>query len=144
MTNELKIIETDGKRVLTTEQLAEGYKAEQRRISENFNSNKKRYIEGKHYYLLEGESLRQFKNQYGNSVVAQNSSKLYLWTERGALYHAKSLNTDEAWDTYDKLVESYFRYKQIVPDNEFDIMRMYIDKLEEMKYGMNKAITASS
>lgn len=33
---------------------------------------------------------------------------------KGAFLHAKSLNTDKAWELYDKLVDSYFR-KTVVP-----------------------------
>ena len=36
---------------------------------------------------------------------------LYLWTEKGALLHAKSLNTDKAWEVYDYLVDFYFGAK---------------------------------
>ena len=47
-------------------------------------------------------------------MTGANSSKvrtLYLWTEKGALLHAKSLNTDKAWEVYDFLVENYFQKK---------------------------------
>ncbi|WP_017728536.1 ORF6N domain-containing protein [Halalkalibacterium ligniniphilum] len=114
--NELKIIEISGQRVLTTNQLAESYGTDNRRISENFSSNKHRYKQDKHYILLEGEGLRDFKNKYGNSVVAQTANKLYLWTEKGAWLHAKSLNTDEAWEAYEMLVDDYYRQKQTVID----------------------------
>lgn len=111
--NELKITEYKNIRVLTTQQIAEAYGTEDRRISENFNSNKGRYIEGKHYIKLEKQELKEFL-QSVNSVV-QNPSKirtLYLWTEKGAFLHAKSLNTDRAWEIYDKLVDSYFNKKE--------------------------------
>ena len=111
--NELQVIEHSNQRVLLTSQMAEAYGATERRISENFNANKERYQEGKHYYCLTGSNLKEFL-QYGNSVV-QNSSKirtLYLWTEKGALLHAKSLGTDKAWEVYDMLVETYFNAKQ--------------------------------
>ena len=35
-------------------------------------------------------------------------NKLYLWTQKGAFLHAKSLNTDTAWKVYDRLVDDYF------------------------------------
>lgn len=38
-----------------------------------------------------GDDLKTFKSEYGNSVVAENINKLYLWTEKGALLHAKFL-----------------------------------------------------
>lgn len=112
--NNLQVIENEGQRVLTTAQLADAYETTERRISENFNANKKRYVEGKHYYCLAGEALKVFKNNdYGNSVFAANLNKLYLWTEKGALLHAKSLNTDKAWEVYDELVEIYFRAQRM-------------------------------
>ena len=39
---------------------------------------------------------------------------MYFWTEKGAFLHAKSLNTDKAWELYDKLVDCYFR-KAVAP-----------------------------
>lgn len=106
--NDIQVIEQQGVRVLTTAQLAECYETTERRISENFNANKERYEEGKHYIVLEGEEKRDFLNRteipYGS-----RAAKFYLWTERGALLHAKSLNTDKAWEVYGELVETYFR-----------------------------------
>ncbi len=113
--NALKIVEYQNQRVLLTSQLAESYGTTPRRISENFTENKKRYVEGKHFYSLEGELLKEFKREYGNSVVANTVNKLYLWTERGAFLHAKSLNTDKAWEVYDSLVEHYFQSKEVQP-----------------------------
>ena len=104
-----KMIEQDGQRVLTTAQLAEAYGTSTQRISHNFSQNKKRYVEGKHFYYLTGESLKEFA--MSNFDTANKGGKMYLWTERGALLHAKSLNTDKAWEVYDFLVEHYFRAK---------------------------------
>lgn len=109
MTN-LQVIENEGKRVLTTAQLAESYGTTTKVISYNFNSNKERYIEGKHFYYLEGEKKRDFCNRL-EIQDGSKATKLYLWTEKGALLHAKSLNTDKAWEVYDFLVESYFTKK---------------------------------
>ena len=59
--SELTVIEQEGQRVLTTKQLAEFYGADVKKIHDNFANNKERYVEGKHFYCLEGESLREFK-----------------------------------------------------------------------------------
>ena len=110
---DLMVIEQQGVRVLTTAQLAECYGTDTTTIKQNFNNNKRRYEEGKHYVLLKGADLQAFKNQVENfDLVKKNASALYLWTERGALLHAKSLNTDKAWEVYDQLVETYFRAKK--------------------------------
>lgn len=100
-------IENKGERVLTTAQLAEYYETDGKVISDNFNNNIKRYTEGKHFYRLTGKELKAFKNYSENfGLVDKRASSLYLWTEKGALLHAKSLNTDKAWEVYDFLVEN--------------------------------------
>lgn len=129
--NNPKITEYRDIRVLTTQQIAEAYGTEERRISENFNANKKRYVEGKHFIRLEGQELKEFL-QSAISVV-QNPNKvrsLYLWTEKGAFLHAKSLNTDVAWEVYDRLVDSYFQKPQKrLTDRE--MMRIQLEMYDE-------------
>lgn len=113
--NEITIVEYQNQRVLLTSQLAKSYETTTRRISENFNANKERYVEEKHFYCLEGDALRNFRANTEITDLPSNINKLYLWTEKGALLHAKSLNTDKAWEVYDRLVETYFRAKEVMP-----------------------------
>ncbi len=109
----LQRIETKGQSVLTTKQIAQAYETEAIKIQQNFTNNRKRFIEGKHYILLAGKELKQFKSDFENfEVVTKTVNRLYLWTEKGALLHAKSLNTDKAWEVYDYLVDFYFRVKE--------------------------------
>lgn len=110
--DELQIIEHEGIRVLTTRQLAEVYETSTENIKQNFKRNKGRFIEGRDYYLLKGEQLKEFL-QVTNSHL-QNQSKIrsmYLWTERGANRHSKILDTDQAWKQFDILEETYFKVK---------------------------------
>lgn len=113
--NELQITEYKNIRVLTTQQIAEAYGSDTRVISNNFNRNKERYIEGKHYICLEDGEKREFVDHHQIDDGSKKASKLYLWTEKGAFLHAKSLNTDVAWEVYDKLVDSYFEKSKAVP-----------------------------
>ncbi|WP_338788771.1 ORF6N domain-containing protein [Metabacillus sp. FJAT-53654] len=114
--NHLQPIQSNGQRVLTSNQLADAYGTTNRRISENFNANKERYSVGKHFFLLQGDEVKAFGDHYGNSVSVERVSKMYLWTEKGAWLHAKSLNTDQAWDAYEKLVDDYYTVKEnVVP-----------------------------
>lgn len=106
--NNLTVTEYKDIRVLTTQQIAEAYETTDKVISNNFNNNKDRYKEGKHYICLIGEELRAFKGKSLNLGIAPNANKFYLWTEKGAFLHAKSLNTDKAWEVYDHLVDTYF------------------------------------
>lgn len=103
----LTIIELRGKRVLTTAQLGAQYETSSDKISYNFNYNKERYKEGKHFILLQGEELKAFKD--ANREFQGSLNKLYLWTERGAWLHAKSLNTDRAWEAYELLLDEYYK-----------------------------------
>ena len=113
-----KALEVKGIRVLTTKQLSEMYETDIKTISYNFSYNKKKYTEGKHYIKLEGNELREFKANREIPDCHKFSAHLYLWTEKGALLHAKSLNTDKAWQVYDYLVDFYFREKrEVVPVN---------------------------
>lgn len=109
----LSVTEYEGIRVLTSKQLAEAYGTTPDVIGYNYRYNRERYKEGKHYIMLEKQALREYKI---TNVEIQRSlpkiSKLYLWTEKGALLHAKSLNTDKAWEVYDYLVDYYFRAEE--------------------------------
>lgn len=107
--NELQITEFNKIRVLTTQQIAEAYGTDSKVISYNFNHNKERYVEGKHYIRLEGDELKAFREIHD---LPSNLNKLYLWTEKGAFLHAKSLNTEEAWAVYENLVDTYFNRKK--------------------------------
>lgn len=107
--NELQITEYKDIRVLTTQQIAEAYGTDSKTISYNFNHNKDRYKEGKHYICLVGEELKAFREIH---ELPNNVSKLYLWTEKGVFLHAKSLGTDEAWEVYERLVDFYFNKKK--------------------------------
>lgn len=99
----------NGQTVITTAQLAEVYGTAADNISDNFNRNKERFIVGKHYILLEGKALKEFKNYSAESgLVAKNARQLYLWTRRGASRHCKILGTDKAWEQFDYLEENYF------------------------------------
>lgn len=122
---DLQVIEHQSQRVLLTQQLAESYGTDNKSISYNFNHNKERYQEGKHYFLLQGNDLKAFREIHD---LPNNLNKVYLWTERGAFLHAKSLNTDKAWEVYDSLVEHYFKSREeekvSLPSDPMEILKL--------------------
>lgn len=114
--NQLEPTILNGKRVLTTAQLAGAYGTEPRIINNNFGRNISRYKAEKHYFLLEGTDLKEFKRNHQFDESLNRVNKLYLWTEKGAWHHAKSLNTDQAWDAYEMLVDEYYTIQEnVVP-----------------------------
>ena len=119
--NELTVLEHNDMRVMTTEQLAEAYGCDVQHIKQNFNNNKERFTDGKHYFRLEGADLKSFKRQVENFdlPVSKFASAIYLWTKRGAARHSKMLGTERAWDVFDELEESYFNPMKNMTPEEF-------------------------
>ncbi|EER4495273.1 ORF6N domain-containing protein [Escherichia coli] len=98
--------------VITTELLARLYGTEAIRIQQNHHENKSRFIEGKHFFKAVGDELKNLRlvlNESQNEVkISPKTRTLILWTERGAARHAKMLETDQAWEVFEKLEDSYF------------------------------------
>ncbi|EBH4418298.1 ORF6N domain-containing protein [Salmonella enterica subsp. enterica serovar Carrau] len=95
--------------VITTELLAQLYATKAEYIRRNHNRNEGRFIEGKHFFIAKGEVLESLKKSLRPfQDIAPNVRKLILWTERGAARHAKMLETDQAWEVFEKLEDCYF------------------------------------
>ncbi|EME8576055.1 ORF6N domain-containing protein [Salmonella enterica] len=129
--------------VITTELLAQLYGTETNNIKVNYTRNAERFVCGKHYFKLEGDELREFKNKVTQSnLVAPRAKHLILWTERGAARHAKMLETDQAWEVFEKLEDCYFSQKQQTPTRQASptIDMMNIDLLIQIRDGNVKDI----
>ncbi|EGG0944422.1 phage antirepressor Ant [Escherichia coli] len=98
--------------VITTELLARLYGTEAIRIQQNHHENKSRFIEGKHFFKAVGDELKNLRlvlSESQNAVkISPKTRSLILWTERGAARHAKMLETDQAWEVFEKLEDCYF------------------------------------
>jgi len=105
----LDVIEHREQRVLSTVQLADAFDTNNKIITRNFQRNKDHYEEGKHYFSLSGDALKKFKTERQNDVSLKYVSVYYMWTEKGAWLHAKSLNSDRAWEAYQSLIDSYYQ-----------------------------------
>lgn len=128
---ELAVTEYRCQRVLTTQQIAEAYGTDGKVISYNFNHNKDRYVEGKHFICLTGDELRRFREIHD---LPSNLNRIYLWTEKGAFLHAKSLNTDQAWEVYDRLVDNYFQKK----DDKTNMPMSYRDAIAQLLESLDR------
>ncbi|HCK2461828.1 TPA: ORF6N domain-containing protein [Escherichia coli] len=99
--------------VITTELLAQLYGTEILNIQVNFTRNKERFVAGKHFFKAAGEELKKLRLTLSKSQnpISPKTRSLILWTERGAARHAKMLETDQAWDVFEKLEDCYFSQK---------------------------------
>ena len=97
--------------VVTTAMLAKAYGCDTTSIKTNFNRNRERFVEGKHFFMLTNGDLRKFRDCVTdcNAQIPARTRNLTLWLERGAARHAKMLNTDQAWDVFEMLEETFFR-----------------------------------
>lgn len=112
---EISIINYKAIPIVTTEMLADFYGTDIDNIRQNFSRNVERFVEGKHFYKLEGSELKAFKNSVTNChAVKKNARIVNLWTERGAARHAKMLDTDQAWEVFEQLEDCYFHRKEIL------------------------------
>ena len=94
--------------VITTELLAHLYGADVNSIQQNHKRNSVRFIEGKHFFKVMGEELKNLRLTVSQLQISPKTRSLILWTERGAARHAKMLETDQAWEVFEKLEDSYF------------------------------------
>ena len=94
--------------VLTTELLSNFYQTEVKNIQQNYKRNESKFIEGKHYFKLSGSELAALRPSLRGLQISSKTRSLILWTERGAARHAKMLDTDQAWEVFEKLEDSYF------------------------------------
>ncbi|EII7652400.1 ORF6N domain-containing protein [Escherichia coli] len=97
--------------VITTELLAHLYGADVNSIQQNHKRNSVRFIEGKHFFKVMGEELKNLRLTVSQLQISPKTRSLILWTERGAARHAKMLETDQAWDVFEKLEDCYFSQK---------------------------------
>ncbi|ELU6280281.1 phage antirepressor KilAC domain-containing protein, partial [Escherichia coli] len=148
--DEIPVLEWQGVRVVTTETLARGYGTETIRIRQNHHENKVRFVEGKHFFKVEGESLRELKHRVALNYsvkIARNVRSLTLWTERGAARMSKIVDTNEAWAFFEKLEDSYFRQKEqqpvAIPQTLPEALRLAAE-LAEQKMQLEQQLVAAA
>lgn len=130
------VITYRNQRVVTTDSLAAGYSTTTQNITNNFNRNKNRFIEGKHYFRVEGEEVENLRNSLSYVQISPKTRSLYLWTERGASHHAKMIETEQAWDFFEQLEDHYFGMREVygvtLPDisDPIKLARAWADAME--------------
>jgi hypothetical protein len=102
--------------VVSSDLLAKAYGAETVQIRKNFNRNKQRFSDGKHYHVVSGKELKaladgvpkRYAMEEGMTMPNLRGPSVTLYTKRGAALHAKMLETDTAWEVYEGMVDFYF------------------------------------
>ncbi|EAA2617524.1 ORF6N domain-containing protein [Salmonella enterica] len=139
----LSVVSHSNVPVITTELLASLYATNTDNIKKNYSRNQERFVLGKHFFKLEGTELKEFKDRVTLShSVAKHTRSLILWTERGAARHAKMLETDQAWEVFEKLEDCYFSQKQPATTRQVEpaVDMLNIDILIQIRDGNVKDI----
>ncbi|QXN82693.1 ORF6N domain-containing protein [Salmonella enterica subsp. diarizonae] len=128
--------------VITTELLAKLYETEEKHIRQNFKRNECRFIAGKHFFKVSGSELDDLRTSQRGLQISPKTRSLILWTERGAARHAKMLETDQAWEVFEKLEDCYFSQKQQPPTRQVQpaVDMLNIDLLIKIRDGNVKDI----
>lgn len=100
----------DGRRVVTFKDIDLVHERADGTASRNFRQNRDRFIEYEDYFKVSADEIRR-TNLF--DIPDKATSDYILVTESGYLMLVKSFNDDLAWDVQRKLVDSYFRVKEV-------------------------------
>jgi len=136
MSNELiingqtvKIIEWNGKRVITTQEMAVHHDIETRILNQKFRRNKKHFIENSDYFVVKKEMVTNCDDLLKSFY--HDSGELFLFTESGYLKFVKTINDDKAWEIYNQLIDAYFLVKKLN-----SIEKQFLEKSKENRKGL--------
>ena len=112
----------EGKRILTDKMVAEIHGIQNKHVRETINKNIKRFKESIDFIDLKQRvdnadplDLTQFG--YSKQAISQ-ANNIYVLSERGYGKLIKIMDSDLAWDIYDKLLDEYFTMREVINSDE--------------------------
>lgn len=105
------IKEYEGKRVITFKDIDMVHDRPEGTARRNFNTNKKHFIEGEDFYIL--DQPNEIRTLGITRPQGGTLQSVTLIAESGYLMLAKSLTNDLSWDVQRKLVNDYFTVKEV-------------------------------
>ena len=114
-----------GQRVVTLEDIDNVHNRVDGTARKRFNDNRKHLIENEDYFLIARKDLRPIFGLNSDKPLRGNPNiKMPLLTESGYLLLVKSFTDDLAWKVQRKLVNSYFKLKELSPvSNEVEALQ---------------------
>ena len=127
--HEIFVKNYNGQRVVTLKDIDTVHERPDGTAKRNFNANKQRFVEGKHYFVVGSDEIRTS----GLFPISDNDhTQKALITEQGYLKLVKSFNDDLAWEVQDQLVDSYFKIKQTVSGELSPQMQLLMQMVNTM------------
>ena len=124
---EITIKEYKGQRVVTFSDIDAVHGRPEGTARRNFSMNKERFKEGEHYFVVTPESLANselYENRTSGIEVSSPRGKALI-TEKGYLLLVKSFTDDLAWEVQDRLIDSYFKVKNLAADLSPQMQMLY-------------------
>lgn len=139
---ELAIKEFNGERVVSVKDIATLHHKELKHVNEVFKNNLKYFKEGEHFFIIRKNNSEVVSTDFKNLFNSNRQKEAFLFTEKGYLKLVKPFKDDLSWNIQDKLIDTYFKMKQLSLQNEIkpiptgqvqslDIMQMMIKELKK-------------
>ena len=118
MGKQIKVIEGgfgEDCKVVSTLQLSSIHDVEIKHLNELFNNNYSRFKEGIDYIDLKvvvGDDYKLLETLGYSKMQISKSKNILVYSERGYGKLIKLMDTDLAWDIYDKMQDEYFSMRQ--------------------------------
>lgn len=118
-----------GQRVVTLKDIDTVHERPDGTARRNFNSNKQRFVEGKHFFIVSSDEIRTS----GLFPISDSDHMAkVLMTEQGYLKLVKSFTDDLAWEVQDQLIDSYFKVRQVTSEELSPELQMLQGLLNQM------------
>lgn len=111
--SDISIKEYKGQRVVTLKDVDMVHERPGGTAKRNFNTNKKRFIEGVDFFLVSSDEIR---TSHIFPISDNDYMDKILLTEQGYLMLVKSFTDDLAWDVQRQLVNGYFKVRKLAND----------------------------
>lgn len=111
---DLQVKMWNGQRVVTLADIDKVHNRVDGTAKRNFNENKKHLILDEDYFLVTRKVLSTEIVRNGETLKGNPNIEVVLLTESGYLLLVKSFTDDLAWKVQRQLVNSYFKFKEVI------------------------------
>lgn len=134
----------EGKRVITFKDIDMVHDRPEGTARRNFNTNKKHFIEGEDFYIL--DQPNEIRTLGITRPQGGTPQSVTLIAESGYLMLAKSLTDDLSWDVQRKLVNDYFTAADIalVTGQTEEEVNKFVESNEDELLKMGAIVEVSS
>lgn len=116
--NELQVKMLNGQRVVTLADIDRVHERPDGTAKKNFQNNRKHFISGTDYFEITRKDLREKFSPNSEPLKGNPNIISYLFTESGYLMLVKSFTDDLAWKVQRDLVNTYFKFQEVVQSLE--------------------------